>query len=104
MELMTTKKGPTLKPGAESLYRRTEKAPALPPWLPGAGAEEEVRDLPDAPPVLLRRPAADGPVPLIPLSAFGGDWVLRWRGSLDQQRSPKVWARSSQGVPFSSRA
>lgn len=80
MELMTTKNGPTLKPGAASLYRRTEKAPAFPAWLPGVGPDDELRERPDADPVArLRRPAADGPVPLIfDCGLWGGDFW--WNG------------------------
>lgn len=65
MELMTTKNGPTLKPGAESLYKRTEKEPAVPPWLPGAGPDDDVFDRPADAVVRFRMPAADGPTPLM---------------------------------------
>jgi hypothetical protein len=59
---MTTKYGPTLNPGEASLYRRTEKPPAVPPCDPaGARAEEPA---PGAA-VRLRNPPADGPAALI---------------------------------------
>lgn len=78
MELMTTKKGPTLNPGAESLYKRTEKAPAVPPWLPGAGPVDEVLERPDAlPAARLRRPPADGPTPLIVSGPASTQTILR---------------------------
>lgn len=61
---MTTKNGPTLKPGAASLYNLTEKAPAVPPWLPGVGAELRAR-LPALAPVRFRSPADDGAAELM---------------------------------------
>lgn len=64
MELMTTKKGPTLNPGAVSLYIRTEKAPDDPVCRVGAGDWVRPRVGPPAA-TRLRSPAADGPVPLM---------------------------------------